>query len=209
MEKNKTNRKQRKALWINAKNLMRKYPDCAYNGDFYCNHIYDPRSPWCWVDFRFFHTKLKKYFAVALTTLEYKEWNKDEDKARDKAIEKYPYEEEFFYSGFSNVNVWMNSKPSVIDTIRQDLEQTLTMQFNKEVRLSKPEIKIKDYGPVVVGVWATVNKPFIDENVIREFIEHFRSLGEPIIPGYSWYGDETEVLPQKLRDRYTASVIKS
>jgi hypothetical protein len=202
-ERHEINRTQRKARWIRARNHMRLYPECAYSGDFYCNHVYDPRYPWCWVDFRFFHTRLKKYFAVALTTIEYKEWHKDADRALTLAEEKYPREDtENFNIDRDELNEWINRERTSTQLARDEMEKSLGLEFNKQVRMAKPEILVKDYGPVTVGVWATVNKPFIDEHVIREFIEHYRSLGEPITPGYTWYGDETEVLPQDLNDRY-------
>lgn len=86
------NRKQRKLRWIRVRNAMRIWPECAYGGDFYCNHVYDPKYPWCWVDFRFFHTTLKRYFAVAMVTAEYEAYGNAEDAAWEIAEAKYPRE---------------------------------------------------------------------------------------------------------------------
>ncbi len=91
MEKN---RKQRKACWISAKNLMRKYPECAYNGDFYCNHVYNKEHGWSWVDFRFFHTTLKKYFFVAMTTAEYDALKVNEERVLEELNKIHPYPED-------------------------------------------------------------------------------------------------------------------
>lgn len=166
-------RKERKARYIRAKNLMRQHPECSYGGDFYCNHVYDPDHPWVWVDFRFFHTRLKRYYAVAMITLEYEAW----DMAETQVLEE----------------VWSN------DTLdhKSLIERQRLVKEKMEERLVpvtlRPSIYLRDYGPVVIGVHATVNKPYIDEHVIREFIAFFRSLGEPVTPGWFWRGEETQV----------------
>jgi hypothetical protein len=180
---------------------MRQYPDCAYNGDFYCNHVYDPKSPWCWVDFRFFHTRLKRYFAVAMTTLEYRGYNDDEEKAWDEADITYPRGAGELWDPKKNINEWIEYTDDRVDA-RLAYEKELVAKYNLIPRMMTPTIQVKNYGAVAVGVWATVNKTYIDEHVIREWIAHYRSLGEPTTPGWTWFGEEVQVTPQDLNDRY-------
>lgn len=201
---NKKNRKQRKAQWIRARNLMRKYPDCSYNGDFYCNHVYEPENPWRWVDFRFFHTRLKRYFAVTMTTLEYSEMEKDDNAAyeivckemgdlREGSIKAvmHPKHGKIFTFDYSDEDREFNYRH-----IARQIE--VCRELAKVPRIASPSITIKDYGPVSVGVKATVNTQHIDEHVIREFIARFRELGEPTTPGWTHQGEEIEVIPGRL-----------
>src|SRR5260370_835951 len=86
------NRKQKKLRYIRVKNLMRKYPECTYGGDFYCNHVYDPAYPWNWIDFRFFHSKLRRYYAASLRTLDFVAYDELEWKAYELAAEALPFD---------------------------------------------------------------------------------------------------------------------
>ena len=204
------NRKQRKQRWMNAKNQMRQYPDCAYNGDFYCNHVFDPKRPWVWVDFRFFHTRLKRYFAVAMTTAEYEAHNIAEEMAHDAA--KFPAYRafEFFKSEIHPTlgqlySVVLNTTDEYYIQYAEASERKkqLLKQFLQQPMVITPKIETRDYGPVAVGVFAIVNKQYIDEHVIREFIAQYRQLGEPVTPGWKWQGEPIEIIPQVLNDRYT------
>jgi hypothetical protein len=197
------NRKQRKARWINAKNNERKYPDCAYSGDFYCNHVYDPQYPWVWVDFRFFHSRLKKYFAVAMVTAEYEAYCDAESKAYEDA--NYPNERLDFVKSEKHPTMgqlYQLAEPTDAYKAAEERQRALKARYIAETWKVAPSIEVKDYGPVAVGVYATVNREHIDEQVIRDFIAHFRSLGEPTTPGWTWKGQEVEVVPQILDIRY-------
>lgn len=198
------NRKQRKQRWIDAKNLMRKYPDCAYGGDFYCNHVYDPEWPWVWVDFRFFHSKLKRYFSVAMVTAEYEVAEDIREKSWEMA--NFPpmpeplmikAEKHGKYGQLYRLN------PGTEEYKKQ--YQEAAARHNKIMRelgdtptKVTPRIEIKDYGSVAVGVYATVNTQHIDEHYIRDFIKFFRSLGEPTQPGWKWEGEAVEVIASRL-----------
>ena len=199
------NRKERKRRWIRAKNLMRKYPDCAYNGDFYCDHVYDPAHPWVWVDFRFFHTRLKRYFAVAMVTAEYEAYGIAENRAIDEGYELIPREErarDWEPAGVHPVYGQLYRMTfTETENKRHELITQLTEKYKAQDYVIKPRIEIKDYGRVAVGVHATVNTEYIDEHVIREFIAHFRSLGEPIDAGWKWEGEEIKVDPRRLDQR--------
>lgn len=205
-ERKEVNRKARKARWIRAKNLMRMYPDCAHGGDFYCNHVSDPAHPWVWVDFRFFHTRLKRYFSVAMVTAEYEAYCKIEEASYNAAC--FP-EADFVLRKAELHPVFglMHELEEPAAQYQQEYEAAVQrQQAINEVELYKPfkvspGFKIMDYGPVAVGVSATVNKPFIDEQVIRTFIQLYRDLGEPITPGLKWYGEEVEVTPSNLIKR--------
>jgi len=165
------NRRERKARYIWAKNKMTRYPECAYNGDFYCDHIYDPAYPWQWIDFRFFHSRVKRYYAVAMITTWFDAYNKFEDECFDEAERLYAGD---WSAQAGYVNGLKNAPP--------DKSYSIT-----------PYIQLKDYGRVAIGLYATVNTPHIDEHYIRKFIADFKAHGEPTSPGWSWYGEKTEV----------------
>lgn len=183
-------RTQRKKIWREARALMVTYPECAYNGDFFCNHLYDPEYPWSWVDFRFFHTTQKRYFAVAMTTCEYTAYERVQSNALDRALEKYPLDGRDWLKktteGFYKLQL------SDHDTARYALTDTLAEEEAQHLQSVTESITIKDYGNVAVGVWAVVNKRHIDEHTIRQFIEFFRSIGEPTRPGFTWEGKTIE-----------------
>lgn len=193
------NRKWRKLRWIRARNYMRKYPECAYNGDFYCNHVYDPEHPWQWVDFRFFHTTQKKYFSVAMTTTKY-------DAAQRIYEESYnladfpPFPSPMFVKCEQDSNFKILNTGS--DEYRKLYQQAASRRKKIEAQLSQspviitPKIELHDYGDVAVGVHTTVNVDFIDEHFIRKFITFFRSLGQPIKPGWKWKGEPVSIMHQ-------------
>ena len=188
------NAKQRKLRYIKAKNLMRKYPDCAYGGDFYCDHVYEPAHPWHWVDFRFFHTRLKRYYAVAMVTARYEAYGLAEDQSWSEALEAYPSEphnEDF--------DTWISRERTDAEKQRSAFEKARLNELLSQEWKIAPGFELKDYGPVAIGVFATVNKEYIDEHVIREFIAHFRELGEPTKPGFIWKDEEIVVGPEELR----------
>lgn len=166
-----------------VKNLMKKYPDCSYNGDFYCDFVYDPERPWCWVDFRFFHTTQKKYFAVAMQTLEYVGHNVVFNKVYDVIDERLPYD--------GSEGLWEK---------RVKLEEEIFPEFAKEPQYVKPGFEVKNYGKTAVGLIVNIDVHHIDEHVIREFIKYYRSIGEPTKPGTKMYGPEIEVIPARLND---------
>lgn len=182
------NRKEKKHRYITLKNLMRKYPECSYGGDFFCNHVYDPNDPWEWVDFKFFHTKLKRYFSVAMMTCAYEAWEKMDNKALEIAFELFPKDDSDYQEPPTHR---MLQRLHFYKKMRDDLLEN--------PQYSTPTIMNLDYGPVAVGVMATVNKPYIDEHVIREFIAFFRSLGEPTKPGLIWRGEEIQIDPRQQR----------
>jgi hypothetical protein len=184
------NRRQRKQRWLRAKNLMRQHPTCAYNGDFYCDHVYEEKYPWTWVDFRFFHTKLKRYFSVAMRTAEMEAY----DIAKDTAWEKV--EAELGHDTLSPIHSII--QPGSSWAIRMQRYYDIMEVESKVVRAIKPSIKAIDYGDVAVGLFVTVNKEHIDEHVIREFIEFFRSLGEPTTPGWTHYGQEIQISAERF-----------
>ena len=189
-------RKERKASYIRAKNLIKKWPECVIaDGKAYCNHAWDPAYPWVWVDFRFFHTKLKRYFACAMTTAEYTASGYAEDEAWEIAREKYPYEE--FRRSLRGIDSW-RSERSENDDQRFEIYKAKSVELGLNTYKVTPKIEIKDYGKLVVGVWATVNRPYIDEAYIADFIDFFRSLGEPMKPGIAWEGIEIEVIPANI-----------
>lgn len=193
------NRKKRKLRWIRTKNLMRKYPDCAYNGDFYCDHVYEPDYPWVWIDFKFFHTRMKKYFAVSMVTAEYKAWNDAEDRAYSMtdfpecglvyAGKDAEYGKLYKIESNEELNKAFREKDALLD------------KFLTEEYVVQPKVEIRNYGSVAIGVHATVNTEHIDEHYIRNFIAFFRSLGEPIKPGIVWLGEEVTVVPARLKER--------
>lgn len=189
---------------------MRKYPECAYNGDFYCNHEWNPAFPWVWVDFSFFHTRLKRYFAVAATTLEYHLCQENEEKAYEELNKTHPYD------GPGMIMHPINPKTNTgritftddwreVYDVRKPLEEALLLELNSKAQKVSPTIDVKDYGQVAVGLWVTLNTPHIDENVIREFIKFYRSIGEPIEPGRVWTGEEVDCVPGRIKERYAST----
>ena len=195
------NRKQAKLRFIRARNAMLKHPDCAYGGGFYCDHVYDPKYPWCWVDFRFFHTQKKMYYAVAMSTAEYNGDDIAQQRAWDDAEKVLPYRKIS-----RNIDDWIkdiNDGPTEYDDKRSALKDELYKKYATEEYSITPSIVLRDYGKSTVGVWATVNREYIDEHYIREFIKRFREeLGEPTKPGWTWKDDEIKVVPKIFNDRY-------
>ncbi len=203
----RSNRTSRKRRYIRVKNLMREYPECAYNGDFYCDHVYDNDNPWRWVDFRFFHSTQKRYYAVAMTTLEFDEYEKDVETCHtivdiELGQQRFGHRVKVFHPDYGDCYTFELSED---DRQFNDIYNTRLDEVRASVtsvaRIVRPKIELKDYGDGVLGVLASVNKKFIDENVIREFIQFFRSHGEPTTPGWKWEGEEVEIIPARINDR--------
>jgi hypothetical protein len=179
---------------------MFRYPECAYGGDFYCDHGYDPQHPWQWADFRFFHSKKKIYFAVAMTTVEHEACY---------AIEEAAYALANFPPFFSGPYFAKDKKDGTIISLEPlDFQKSFKEAKERNAKIQAelsvlpvsvlPKIKVKDYGNPVVGLHVTVNTPHIDEHVIRDFIRFFRSLGEPTKPGWEWEGEKVAVVTTKF-----------
>jgi hypothetical protein len=206
--KKKTNRKQIKARYIKAKNSMRKYPECVIDKDIYCDHLYDAKSPWCWVDFRFFHSTLRRYFAVAMITAEFKAWEEVDDATFIKAdypdgewdkcnFEELPhpkYGKVFRHrpsSDFSKKVEEFRERKAALDAVEMIKPRAVECGFTLE-----------DYDDGVVGVKAVVNTTHIDEQYLKDFVKMFRALGEPMQPGK--YNVETiQVVPDNINKRRT------
>ena len=198
--KKETTRKQGKLRYIQARNHIKKWPEC-WHGDFYCNHVYDPAYPWAWVDFRFFHSTKKMYYAVAMTTCEYDAIGEVEGRAWDEAEEVYPFE----YDLLKSRDFFAKIKAGRTETEekRHALMQELVAKYGEEPSKQKPSITIKDYGTGCRGIFVSVNKDYIDEHVIREFIQRFRTeLGEPTKPGWTHKDEEVTVIPNEIYRRY-------
>ena len=202
------NRKQRKEWWIYIKNLMRKYPDCAYDGLFYCNHVYDEERGWQWVDFRFFHTTKKRYFAVAMTTAKYTAEEQLDEIILAKLDQHHPYPEEkdgglIFHpidkkTGTGRLE--FTSTHTAAYNARELLKQQLYLELTDEAQKVLPKVDVKDYGEVAVGLWATLDVPKITPEVISNFIKFYRSIGEPIEPGGVWQGEEVVIVPERIKN---------
>jgi len=201
------NRKQRKEQWIHVKNLMRKYADCAYGGQFYCNHVYDEDRGWQWVDFRFFHTRLKKYFAVAMTTANYATMEMVDEIIGDKLDQLHPYPEKknggmIFHpinkkTGLGRIEI--TEARTAAYNAREQLKQKLLPEVLSEAQKVSPKIDVKDYGKVAVGLWVTLDVPKITPEVILDFIKFYQSIGEPIEPGRAWTGKEVVIVPERIK----------
>lgn len=199
MRRKEANRKQRKARWIRVKNEMRQYSDCNY-GDFFCHHYLENREddgP-VWADFRFFHSKLKRYFAVAMITAEYEALNIAEGRAIDEAYEEYPLGDGPIFVPSVDHPGYLELVSTETDKKRSHRTNDLLEQYLKLEYSIIPRIEVLNYGDVAVGVYVTVNKSKIDEHVIREFIARFRELGEPIKPGWKWEDEAITITPEQL-----------
>ena len=154
--------------------LVREDAECG-NGIYWCNHVYDPEFPWVWVDFRFPSIKYPKsrYFSVAMRTLEFARYNEIEDMVYESKNEVF--------------------SESALDQIKQ-----IALS---DIAIMRPSISVKHYRPGVIGVHCTVNTSYIDDKVIKQFIDQFRSLGEPDIDRYSWHGEEVKVETRNLFSR--------
>lgn len=158
------------------------------NGTYWCMHVFEDEYPWVWVDFRFPSLKHPKrvYYACAMRTLEYARMNEIEDSVYDKpaSVDLLPLINQL-------------TDPDFIAKVKEDKERVNAIVAD-DVAFMRPSIALKDYGDGAIGVHCTVNTPYINDTVIRKFIEHFRSLGEPTLDGYTWHGEEVKVEPKYL-----------
>lgn len=159
------------------------------NGVYWCMHEFDNAYPWVWVDFRFPSLKHPKriYYACAMRTLEYARLNEIQDAVYDKFSSLNEYSLLQIYNDSELVSKFKRYREEVDSIVETD------------VALMSPSITLKDYRDGAIGVHCTVNTPYIDDKVIRDFIQHFRSLGEPTTDGYTWHGQKTQVEPKHLR----------
>lgn len=207
-KKKRDTRKKIKKRFITTKNTMRKYPDCVIADGIYCDHVFDPEHPWAWVDFRFFHTAKKRYFAVAMTTAEYSACEEVEEEVFEKA--DYPQEvldynlyDEEYHPKYGKV---YRQKP-----LPQNLQNQLLAYFERrnkllEVEMAKPrtiecKIEIQKYSNGVTGVIATVDASYLDPEYVENFVKMFRALGEPMKHGEKYNVKTIQVIPQNIKRR--------
>lgn len=183
-------RKSARALVIPRMRAVTEDTECG-TGVYWCNHLYDPVYPWVWVDFRFPSLKKPKgvYYAVAMRTLEYTRLNEIEEKCwDDNPLDVNFIEEKPFHFSISDADRSELSRHQAI----------IDANVATDVSIMRPSITLQHYGVGRIGVHCSVNTPYINDKVIREFIDHFRSLGEPDTDGYTWYGEEVQVEPRHL-----------
>ena len=210
---NATQRRQYVRMVVRERTRMVMEDTVCGNGTFWCNHLYDPAQPWTWVDVTFLSTRAPKryYFAAALTTLEYKQWCEDEDAGwteAERQLGRYTgpggevvkaevdpvYGQLFSYQEHPEGMEHFRKEREIADKVRAEL--------NLKPRLVKPSIRVEFYRPGCYGVHASLNTPSLNDDVVRQFIQQFRDLGEPITEGIVWEGDFEEVCPENLNKRY-------
>lgn len=199
-------RKKAKLRFIRVKNRMNE-PECG-EGDFWCNHLYEPDRPWCWVDFRFLHTRQKKYYSVAMTTAEYIATSNLEDEIYNE-LEAECALPPMVFSKYSDkagrAGRIINFNDEFTAAVKRRREKYLEIFKERSLIPVKitPSITIHRYSPVCFGLHATVNTPYIDKHYVREFITTFRTtLGEPTQTGEVWRGEEISVVPARLASMY-------
>ena len=184
-------RKEARALVIPRMRDVYDDKECG-TGVYWCNHLYDENHPWVWVDFRFPSLNKPKslYYAVAMRTLEYARANEIEDAVWDE------------YGGGDiqfQENEHLVFSISDEDRAKLDRQQAIINDKMKEdVTVMRPSITLEHYGVGRIGVHCTVNTPYINDTVIKNFIDLFRSLGEPTSDGYTWHGEEVTVETRHL-----------
>lgn len=176
-------RDHRKKLFIQRKHRILS----SDNGLYHTYHIEDEAL--VWIDFSFLSTKYKnKYFAVAATTLEYAEYESDDEKALDEVDAKR----------------MMTGGAGVPAKFSQDSYREIDKLRDAKIeipRMVSPTIRIdRTYGPVAIGVLASLNTRHLTKAVLAEFIEMFRDLGEPISHGVVWTGKECEIVPARIKN---------
>lgn len=191
-------RKNRKRQFIVVKNNLRSAP--FGHGEFVCGHELNPENRLPWTNF-FFMSEVHHqcYFSVAMNTAQYEANHRLEQRISDELELTLPY-------AAQQAQPLSNRKISTRDLLAQRMHvfadrhkqakilRPLMMLQEQTVR---PEIRIKECRQGVISVEVTVDTPFIDEKVIRDFIEQFRGLGEPIARGLAWSGDEISLLPKE------------
>lgn len=194
------NAKQRKLRYIRAKNLMTTFPDCTYDGLFYCNIVEHEDGSWGdFIDFRFFHTEKKRYFATSLSTCAGAIALEAEDQSWEDADKEFPtvfptaLDDILSEGGSTN---WDDPREDFLKKWRWKDERY--NEIISQDHIVKPYMKTVDYGPVAVGLWATVNKPAITVSVVKEFIARFRKLGQPTAPGWILEDEEVTIGKEKL-----------
>jgi hypothetical protein len=81
-------------------------------------------------------------------------------------------------------------------------QQEYLKHFLQEPVVVRPKIEVRlEYGPVGVGVWAALNKDYLEPASLQEFILQFRELGEPLKQGIVWQGEEITVVPAEIDKR--------
>ena len=183
-------RKSARALVIPRMKDVYEDKECG-TGSYWCNHLYNPEWPWVWVDFRFPSLKKPKslYYACAMRTLEYARMNEIEDATWDLIP---------FTDHLVEVSTGLFELSEVGRKEHEERQALINANAKTDATLMRETIELQDYGPGRIGVHCTVNTPYINDAVIRKFIEHFRSLGEPTADGYTWHGEEVKVEPRYL-----------
>ena len=210
---------RRKVARQNVQNAIKRVNGPEGTAELYwCNHLWDEANPWQWVDFIFLSKQAPKsrYYAVALTTLTYSEYEQDRDRAWDKVdeVDGDWHADGLFVKDLNHPHfgqLWrteFTEEEQARMKLRSDMTSKFTEEFTAVPRLVRPWIKTitGDYRPGCVGVHASLNTPFLDDTVIRNFIAQFYALGEPIADGdIVWQGEEIEVTPAILNESTSAA----
>lgn len=203
-------RKVAKKRYIDTKNRC-KSSVYGHKGKYWTYHMENEHGIMSWIDV-YFPSKFHKgrYFSAALITCEMKGIDDDQSamfKAGDEKFPdvtmdigselippKSPKEEKMYKMNFITTGDYEGKRA---------WEDAYEKELNNTPRMVKPEIVIdNDYWYPAIGLHGVVNTPSLTEEAIIEFIEMFQALGEPITSGIVWQGEEVEVVPARLNERY-------
>lgn len=201
-------RKQAKKRFIDTKNRC-KSSVYGVQGKYWTYHVNEGIMSWIDV---YFPSKFHKgrYFSAALITCEKKGADDDQNATFDASDKAFPDVKSDIVStpippkSPKHQKLWSMSFVHTGDYAgKSAFEKEYEKELNNMPRMVRPEIEIhNDYYYPAIGLHAVVNTPSLTPEAIIEFIEMFQALGEPITSGIVWTGEEVEIVPARLNERY-------
>lgn len=197
---NKLNRKKRNDLFISLKNNIKC--DRLFDSGNGLYHSYqelcDPNNNYKWANITFLGVKNpRKCFVVSFSTCEMEARLTYVSGIWKKVGEKYPLMIDFRKMSVKNNGTVLyeySEDERLNDAARLNI---FTEIFDAEkipkVCRSKIEISSQASSPIV-DVRVSLNVPNITDKVVREFINRFYEMGEPIEDCWQWVGEEEQIV---------------
>lgn len=196
-------RRQIKAQMIRQKNKFWRNPECVVGGDAFCD-AWPSDKPIVRADVLFFHSTKNRYFFVHLVTAKRKAYELASEWVSARLDEMHPLPEDMWdrrsikavrnkHGKVWGVTAEFSKNFAEMCEAREEATPRLLLEKSHETKSIALQWTISGVDAVSAYIDAVIDASVIDEDVIRNFVQHFRDLGEPFYPGVIVNGRTVDV----------------
>lgn len=196
-------RRQAKASWIQQANKFRLHPEGMVSKEIFC-------EAWCYgqrrfsvVHFEFFHSKLRRFFSVRVSTAVALAYAEVEDSVERRLNAEHPLPSPFIPVELARrtSGVVLGQKTALSQefiaacAVRRNIKKPMLLAAADMKKKLDLRAEVTHDNGVCARIQVLADTDVIDDQFMREFVARFRSCGEPFVPGVVWDDGVVEVSP--------------